>query len=43
MVDIEVVNVPFIDSNFSPKHSDAVKKFMLSKAAKSTDRSDSNF
>jgi len=40
-VDVEVVNVPFVDSNFSPKHSDAVKKFMLSKAAKSTGKSDS--
>lgn len=32
-VDVEVANVPFTDSNFSPKHSEAVKKFMFSKAA----------
>jgi hypothetical protein len=33
-VDVEVVNVPFVDSNFLPKHFDAVKKFMFSKAAR---------
>mmetsp|Transcript_16431 Transcript_16431/g.23447 ORF Transcript_16431/g.23447 Transcript_16431/m.23447 type:complete len:225 (-) Transcript_16431:237-911(-) len=32
-VGVEVDNVPFIDNKFSPKHVDAVKKFMLSKAA----------
>jgi hypothetical protein len=40
-VDVEVDNVPFIDNKFSPKHVDAVKKFMLSKAVRSAGRSDS--
>mmetsp|Transcript_20112 Transcript_20112/g.28620 ORF Transcript_20112/g.28620 Transcript_20112/m.28620 type:complete len:376 (+) Transcript_20112:97-1224(+) len=32
-VGVEVDNVAFIDNNFSPKHPDAVKKFVVSKAA----------